>query len=228
MTLFINYLKKENEKGVEVRRPLLAIFVFFLTAQLFCQVVQQNPGSADNDFFLQPKKFNYHVTLGSQFTSVSGYGSGLNTYITPSFTYNLNKRFTIGGGVSIIQTNYFKSRSYFQNEQTAGSNGNFTSAMIFIDGQYIVNKRLTLSGSAFKQFPISQNPLPYNPFNPVSSKGAQGINFNVGYQLGEHVFIQAGFRYSEGINPYYNDPFSRNLFMNNTFGAPSGVGVSGW
>lgn len=195
---------------------------------VFGQIMGQDSAVSSSKRFYQPKKFNYNVSLGSQFTAVSGFGSALNTYIAPSFSYNLNKRFSIGGGISIIQTNYFKARSYFQHEQTAPSNGNFTSAMIFIDGQYIVTKNLTIYGSAYKQFPLSPDPLPYNPFNPVSSKGAQGINFNVGYKIGEHVIIQAGFRYSDGANPYYTDPFRCNSLMNDSFGPQGGFGGPRW
>lgn len=210
-------------------KRLTAITLFlFLLPPVFCQVMRYDSAFASGERFLQPKKFNYNVTLGSQFTSISGFGSSLNTYVTPRFSYNLNKRFSIGGGISIIQTNYFQARSYFQNEQTGSNNGNFTSGMIFIDGQYIINKRLTLYGSAYKQFPISQDPLPYNPFNPVSPKGAQGINFNIGYKIGEHVLIQAGFRYSEGLNPYYSDPLNRNPFLNDSYGPPSMFGSPRW
>lgn len=183
---------------------------------------------SNGERFFQPKKFDYNLTMGSEFTSVSGYGSGLNTYVTPHVSYNLNRRLRIGGGISIMQTNYFKTRSYFQHEQGATASGNFSTAMIFIDGQYIVNNRLTISGSAYKQLPVSRDPLPYNPFNPVSARGSQGINLNVGYKVGEHIYIEAGFRYSDGLNPGYNDPFNRNSYLNDSYAMPSGFGMPRW
>ena len=198
-----------------MRRLSTILLLLILATPVFCQVIRNDASSGiDGDHFFQTGKLNYNFTLGSEFTSISGLGSALNTCVTPRFSYNLNKRFSIGGGISIIQTNYFNAKSFFRNEQNPNSNGNFTSTLIFIDGQYIVNKRLTIYGSAYKQFPISHDPLPYNPFNPVSSRGAQGMNFNVGYKIGEHMLIQAGFRYSEGVNPYYADPFNRNAFLN--------------
>ncbi|MCX6266305.1 MAG: hypothetical protein NTW16_02975, partial [Bacteroidetes bacterium] len=191
-----------------MRQLSVLTILLFLIIPVFSQELMDDSLLNSGQRFLQPKKFDYGVTLGSQFTSASGYGSALQTYVTPHFSYNLNKRLSIGGGISVIPTNYFKSRSYFQNEQAPGNNGNFTSGMVFVDGQYIVNKHLTVSGSAYKQFPVSQDPLPYNPFNPVSSRGAQGVNFNVAYKINDHMFIQAGFRYSDGTNPYYTDPFN--------------------
>jgi hypothetical protein len=211
-----------------MRRLTSLLVLFLLITTGYGQVMKDDSLFSGGEPMLQPKKLNYSFTLGSQFTSVSGNGSALNTYITPRFSYNLNKRFSIGGGVSIIQTNYFQARSYFQNEQSPNSNGNFTSAMIFIDGQYNLNNRLSIYGSAYKQFPVTQDPLPYNPFNPVSSRGAQGVNFNVSYKIGEHVFIEAGFLYSEGSNPWYADPFSRTPFLNNNYGPPSSFGIPRW
>jgi hypothetical protein len=204
------------------------VFLMLTVAPVFCQVMLNDSAFSNDERFFQPKKFDYHLTLGSQFTSASGFGSALNTYVTPHVSYNLNKRFSIGGGISIIRTNYFNARSYLRNEQTSGYSGNFTSAMIFVDGTYIVNNRLTIYGSAYKQLPVSKDPLPYNPFNPVSAKGAQGINFNVGYKVGEHVLIQAGFRYSEGVNPFYADPFSHNQSLNDSFGVQPGFGIPRW
>lgn len=202
--------------------------MIILLTPVFCQVAPNDSLFGNGTHFLQPRKFDYGVTLGSVFSTASGYGSALNTYVTPRISYNVNKRLAIGGGISIIQTNLFNVTSPLFREQSSGYNGNFTSAVLFVDGQYLVNSRLTLSGSAFKQIPITQNPLPYNPFSPVSAKGAQGINFNVGYKIGEHMYIQAGFRYSEGLNPYYTDPLHRNSFLDDSFGSQPGYGIPRW
>ena len=208
------------------RITTLALFLFIST-RLFCQVSATDSSAAGSPSPIQPGKFRYGATLGSEFAAVRGYGSALNTYIQPHFSYGLGKRFAIGGGFSIIQTNYFNARPLFGNETSAAGTGSFTSGVVFVNGQYFVNDRLTIYGSAFKQFPITKDPLPYNPFNPVSSKGAQGIDFNVGYRLGGNIYIQAGFRYTDGINPYYYDPFNRNGSLNDPFGT-SPFGVTRW
>lgn len=211
-----------------MKRLSTIIILFCIVAPVFSQVMRKDTASGDGQRLLQPKKFNYHLTLGSEFTSMSGFGSALNTYVTPSFSYNLSKRFSIGGGLSVIQTNYFNARSFYTEGQPSITSGNFTSGMIFVNGQYLVNDRLTIYGSAWKQFPITKDPLPYNPFNPVSANGAQGVDFNVGYRIGDNVYIQAGFHYSDGQNPYYNDPFNNNPFMNNSYGRQCGYGIPRW
>jgi hypothetical protein len=211
-----------------MRRLSFLAVLTLISFPALCQVMHHDTVMAPANHLFQPKKFNYGVTLGSQFASVSGYGSALNTFVTPRISYNVNKRLSIGGGVSLIQSNYFNARSYGYNEPARGSNGNFTSAMIFVEGQYLVNDRLTVYGSAFKQLPVTKDPLPYNPFNPVSARGAQGIDFNVGYRVGDHMYIQAGFHYIDGVNPYSSGPLNRNPFMHDPFGTQGGFGAPRW
>jgi hypothetical protein len=201
---------------------------FFILNMMAGQVLPDESTSTGNERLFQPKKFDYHLSLGSEFTTTSGFGSALNTYVTPSVSYTLNNRLRIGGGLSIIQTNYFNARSWYNETGTAGSSGNFTSALIYVDGQYLVNDRLSIYGSAFKQFAITPDPLPYNPFNPVSPNGAQGIDLSIGYKVSDHFSFQLGFRYSDGVNPYYQDPFNTNPFRTNAFGSPSHFGAPRW
>ena len=190
-----------------MRRLFITIILLCFTLPLFCQNdVHDTMQGVFRDSY-QPKKVDWGFTLGTQFTSMSGYGSGLSTFITPHFSYSLNKRFRMGGGISIISTNYQNARSFFPMEQCAGSNGNFTNAEVFVNGQYLFNDRITISGSAYKEFPIAKDPLPYNPFNPVARNGAHGVNFNVDYKIGEHMHIQAGFGYSQDAHSFYTNPF---------------------
>jgi hypothetical protein len=199
-----------------------------LSAGLFAQSSLRDSLETGAARLYQPKKYHVGLSLGSEFTSVSGFGSGLTTRVAPTVSYNVSKRFQISGGISIATTNYFDVRSFYGDGTQAATSGNFTSATLFVSGSYLVNDRLTVTGSAFKMFPLTSDPLPYNPFNPVSRNGAQGIDFNVGYRIGNNMHIQAGFRYTEGVNPYYNDPFGSSPYMHDPFGAYPGFGSPRW
>lgn len=201
------------------RIPALAFLLIIFCGRLYSQPGPGDSLHADGLNSLNSGKFRYGVTIGSEFMTSSGYGSAFNTIIQPRFSYGLNRRLTIGGGFSIIQTNYINARPCWSAETNPGSSGNFTSGMVFVNGSYLVNDRLTLTGSAFKQFPITRDPLPYNPFNPVSAKGAQGVDFNIGYRIGRNMYIQAGFRYTDGIDPYRYDPFDGTGYSQDPFGS---------
>jgi hypothetical protein len=211
-----------------MRRLFISVCIMMVTAPLFAQFPVSDSLRTVSGGLYQPRKYDYGASLGSEFTSFSGYGSALSTYISPHVYYNVSKRFRIGGGISVVNTNYFNARSWYQNEQQTAGSGSFTNASIYVSGQYLVSDRLTFSGSAFKLFPVTKDPLTYNPFNPVSGNGAQGINFRVDYKVGKNMHIQAGFRYTKGMHPYAADPFCHDSFMSDSFGQQTGFGSPQW
>ncbi|MEI6684228.1 MAG: hypothetical protein WCO44_16485 [Bacteroidota bacterium] len=195
-----------------MKRTSLSLLFILVTLTAFCQVRPADSSATGGLHFFQPGKYDFGLNLGSSFTSMAGYGSGLTTEVSPHVFYNVSKRFRISAGISVATTHYYNARSWFANESAPALNGNFTTGTVFVSGTYLVNERLSISGSAFKTFPVSKDPLFWSPFNPISPNGAQGVNFSADYKVAEHVHIQAGFRYSRGINNYSpfgisNDPF---------------------
>ncbi len=189
-------------------KKFLFIIVVFVT---FARVFAQQPATDSARRTFATRKFNVHLSLGSQFSSWIGYGSGLSTFVTPTFTYDVNKRLQLQGGISLVTTNYFGVRPFFSESNGPTSSGNFTSALLFVSGTYLLNNNIRISGSAFKEFPVSGDPLPYSPFQPYSNDGAHGIRMDINYKVGEHFQIQAGFGYSKGVNPYYS-PYGNSFW----------------
>jgi len=186
------------------------LFYILLFGSIFRVSAQQSATDSVRQKFMA-KKFNVHLSLGNQFSSYSGYGSALSTIVTPTFTYDLSKRLQLQGGISLLTTNYFGVRPFFSESNGPASSGNFTSALLFVSGTYLLNNNISISGSAFKEFPVSGDPLPYSPFQPYSNDGAHGIRMDINYKVGEHFQIQAGFGYSKGVNPYYS-PYGNSFW----------------
>ncbi|MCX6286046.1 MAG: hypothetical protein NTY96_02915 [Bacteroidetes bacterium] len=197
--------------------------LFFLTLLFHCEAQERNAmpsAAASNDTLskqrskvlsrYQIKKPEYHVTVGMDFSTASGYGSGFTQYVVPTVSYPVGKKFIISGGISIANTNYFNARPLFSGDIFQPYNGNYTSLTVFSSGTYFVNDRLTISGAFYKEIPISGQPLSYSPYYPVSQQGSQGFNVNVQYKLGEHMFIQAGFEMNQVRDPYYINPYAPN------------------
>ncbi len=158
-----------------------------------------NPSTA-----AQTKKLNYGASVGTSFGFASGYGSGLSTYVSPYLTYQVSPRFSIKAGFSVINTQLFDYHPLFIPESlTTGYTGNYTSTLLYVQGQYLLGKNLVLNGTAFKEFPIAGE-IPGSPYS--NYKGMQGFSMDVSYKLGEHVFIQAGVNYLNGGRPYYYTP----------------------
>ena len=163
-------------------------------------------GSAIKHGFI-PKKPDFGLQMGSTFTTSSGYGSGFTTFVSPRVTYPFTSRFRINAGVTYINTTLYGVRSYFPVSGEQTFNGNFSSILIYGSGEYLFNDRLSISGTVYKSFPLYNDlnkSYPYGNYNP------EGAFMKVDYRIFDNVHIEAGFGYSKGINPYYNNPFSNS------------------
>ena len=218
---------------------------FFVVILLAVNCVGQDffldsiPASAAEDesgnVIRPPKRFQTNWTIGTSFTTTSGYGSGFSTYISPSVSYRISPRFTIRGGVTLSNTTLFNYRPWYSMEATQPFDANFTNAMVWVEGSYMVTDKLMISGAGFKQFTLTDNSPAYNPY---TNNNPYGVYLNATYKINDRMFIQAGFGYTRNQQPYtgsslfnpspfsrgafhqmpfQNDPFNSNPFNNDPF-----------
>ena len=108
----------------------------------------------DNDSFgaststLSPVNFN--LMTGAVFSSGIGGGSLFNSYVAPSFSQNLGKKFTLSAGTVISNTTYSNLNLISQDGNFRPYSGNMTNFTVYAAGAYQVNDRLTVNGSAYK------------------------------------------------------------------------------
>ena len=82
--------------------------------------------------------------------------------------------------------------------------GNFNHALIYVSGDYIVNEKLTISGTVYKEFSFNNSPDKYPALRDIEGKGMiMGIN----YRPAENFHINASFEYYRGNNPFRTNPF---------------------
>lgn len=156
----------------------------------------------------RPKKPDFHVSVGMDFSTASGYGSGFTQYVAPSVSYPIGKKFLVSGGLIIANTSYFNAKPLYSGDLFQPYNGHYTSLTVFGRGTYFVNERLTISGSFYKEFPVSGQQLSYSPYYPISQQGSQGFSVQAQYRIGKHMFIQAGFEMNQGYDPYNINPYA--------------------
>ncbi|MHC1774694.1 MAG: hypothetical protein AB9834_04695 [Lentimicrobium sp.] len=146
-----------------------------------------------------PAKFN--LQTGASFSTGYGGGSLFSTYLAPSFSQNLGKKFTLSAGAVINNTTFNNTAMWNQDGGLTPYSGNMTTFTLYASGSYQVNDRLTLSGSAYKTI----NPAFNARLNPESLRmEAQGMSFGVGYKVGENMHIGAEIRMQQGGNNYYS------------------------
>ncbi|MFH1159965.1 MAG: hypothetical protein V1733_03335 [bacterium] len=170
-------------------------------------------------------RFKTTLSLGTEFSSSSWYGSGLSTYISPAFSYRVNARLSFRAGVTLSNTALFNYQPWYMSESFQPVNANFSKALLFVEGTYLVSERLTLSGGAFKEFTLdSRSPvaLPFTTNNP------EGFYLNADYKIANGVHIQAGFGYTKGYVPFYGSPlYDPSPFYRNSF-TPGFPGFPNW
>jgi len=148
----------------------------------------------------QPK-LHVNVMVGTQFWSASGFGSGFDTYLMTGLSYPLGKRFSLEGGIGIVNST-FTARNNYSSEFYGYGNGNQTHTLVYVTGNYLLNEHLTVSGTLFKDFSSFNN----SGTTPYSTKeNPQGGYLKVNYKINDFLQIEAGFGYSKGVSPY--DPY---------------------
>jgi len=177
---------------------------------------EEEPGKA----IRPPKRLQTYIGIGTEFTTSSGFGSGFSTYISPSLSYRVSPRFSVRTGVTISNTTLFNYRPWYWSEPSQQLDANFTKAMIWVQGSYMVTDRLTISGAGFKEFTLSDNSTYYNPY---TDNNPYGIYLNASYKINDRMYIQAGFGYTKDYMPYMGSPmydpspFSRGSFHHQPF-----------
>ena len=161
--------------------------------------------STPNHFSVQ-NKMHVNIMAGTEFWTAPGYGSGMGTLFMAGITYPVWKRFSLGGGIGIINTTPF---GVHNTSNESFGNTNFTNTLIYITGQYLLSQRITVSGTVFKEFNIFNASPEYQRFQKNTP---QGVFMKVNYKINDFMQIEAGFGYSRGISPYYNSYMGSPLY----------------
>lgn len=159
------------------------------------------PASAtqtNNNFQAGIPKMHVNVLAGTQFWSASGYGSGMRTSFMTGISYPIGKKFLIGGGIGVNNNTLFGIRNP-ANESFG--NFSYTNSLVYVTGQYLLNRHITVSGTVFKEFNVMNNNREYQRF---LNNTPQGAYMKIHYRINDFMQIEAGFGYTKGVNPYYN------------------------
>ncbi|MFH1121689.1 MAG: hypothetical protein V1775_17855 [Bacteroidota bacterium] len=171
-----------------------------------------NSGFTENGSLSSLYRFN--LQTGAFFNSGIGGGSLFNSFIAPSFSKDLGKKFTLSAGAVISNTTYTDVSMYNSEGTFKPYSGNLTNLTLYAAGTYQVNERLSVTGSAFRTI----NPAFNARLNPEKLRmEAQGMSFGVGYKVSDNVHIGAEIRYQQGNSNIYS-PYGiqgNSPFMNN-------------
>ena len=164
------------------------------------QPAQPTEEKRPTKFEMPAKRLSYSLAAGASFGS--GFGA---TYLEPTVRYQLNPRLRMFSSLTYM--------SVMPGQYTLPTNDGGTTLMrtspsnhyiAHVGADYLVNERLILSGSVWKDFSDipAQNPAYMNFMNP----GRQGMDMRATYKITEHFSVTGAMRYSKGASPFYS-PF---------------------
>ena len=155
----------------------------------------ENPDARENPEGAQkPGKWNFSV--GTSFSYMKGYGSGMMLYTAPTYSLSLNQRWSVHGGM-------LASRYQGLNYTTAGENlmpGSYSSLSMFVAASYRMSDKLVIHGTGIKQL-VSAPVTPFTPY-PIDD-----IALGATYKLGENFTIGATVHMRNG-NGYWGSPLN--------------------
>jgi hypothetical protein len=142
----------------------------------------------------------WNLSVGTSYSFVKGYGSGMMFYAAPAYTIPLNNRWAVHGGMIAMQ--YQGLNSNFSGETTFPNS--FSSIALFAAASYQMNDRLVLHGTGVKQLVSA----PVTPFTPYLT---DNISLGATYRLGNSITIGASIHLNNGQG-YYSTPLNGTMF----------------
>ena len=145
-------------------------------------------------------------SVGTSYSYMKGYGSGMMFYTAPSYTLSLNNRWSVHGG--LMASRYQGLNPVLPGESLLPQS--FSSLALFASASYRMNDRLVLHGTGIKQL-VSAPVTPFTPY-PIDD-----LSFGATYKLGNNLTIGATVHMNQwnGYNPWngYSSPWNASPFV---------------
>jgi hypothetical protein len=146
------------------------------------------------------KAGQWNFSVGTSYSYMKGYGSGMMFYTAPSYTLSLNERWSVHGG--LIASRYQGLNPSMPAENLLSNS--FSSLALFASATYRMNDRLVLHGTGIKQL-VSAPVTPFTPY-PLDD-----LSFGATYKLGDNLTIGASVHMNNWngySSPYNASPFA--------------------
>ncbi len=114
------------------------------------------------------RKGSWNFSVGTSFSYMKGYGSGMGFYAAPTYTMPLNDKWALHGGIIASQYQSFNSTMPGGTPEYMMPSS-FTSLSLFVAASYKMNDRLILHGSGYKRLMSApESPLTPYPMDNLS------------------------------------------------------------
>ncbi|MCP4312635.1 MAG: hypothetical protein GY790_15340 [Bacteroidetes bacterium] len=145
---------------------------------------------------------HFNMSVGTSFTYMKGYGSGMGFYAAPMYTLPLNNRWSLYGG--FVVSNYTGLSMHMPGGESQSPNS-FNSLAVFAAASYKMSDRLILHGSGLKN-------LTSYPLTPMGPGLMDNLSLGATYKLGDNISIGATIHINQGHGYYQSPSFGGSHF----------------
>jgi hypothetical protein len=161
-----------------------------------------------NQFFETPQRLNFGLQMGTSVGTNFNNGAIWNNFIAPTINYQLTPRLNVRAGTMFIHSN-FNTFAFGAGETATPVRTTATQTLLFTQGQYQVNERLSLTGTAY--YNINQFNTPR--MNPQATNfNSKGMSMYAEFKVTPNFSFGAGAQISNG-NSMFNNGFSNNSML---------------
>ena len=160
----------------------------------------------------EAKPGHWNFSVGTSYSYMKGYGSGMMFFTAPTYTLALNDRWALHGGVI---ASFYQGMNYMPMGESLVP-ASFSSLAIFAAASYRMSDRLVLHGTGTKQLLAA-------PGTTVMGYPVDDFSFGATYRIGDSFTIGASvhMKNSKGYNGY-------NGYQTMPFASPFYPSPFGW
>ena len=163
----------------------------------------------------EKKPGHWNFSVGTSYSYMKGYGSGMMFYTAPTYTLALNDRWALHGGV---MASYYQGLNYMPMGESLIP-ASFSSLAVFVSASYRMSDRLVLHGTGTKQ-------LLAGPGTTVMGYPMDDLSLGATFRIGDNMTIGASVHMRNG--PGYNGYNGYNGYHTTPFGSPFYPSPFGW
>lgn len=166
------------------------------------------------------ERFTYSVAVGTGYSSFGNNFFMMNSYIAPTINYQLNSKLNVSVNGYIMQSNLNGM------EGTVGINsGNYNSSPSNYGISGMAYYQLSDRWSIYADGAYFENQSVFNDYRAnVYETDFKTVSVGVNYKVNDNLQFNVQYRYSNGLNPYYN----RTSPFYDSFISPYRYGSSIW
>ncbi|MGZ4034373.1 MAG: hypothetical protein ACXVNN_03075 [Bacteroidia bacterium] len=181
-----------------MKKLITSTLFLFCASLIIAQTATDDYYQKPNTNFLSKDKVSGSISMGTGFSFFNSSKNGaFTTFIAPKIGYQLTKKFKLNVGLMHYTMTGNAFMPLNQNEALLNnSNKSISGNLLFVEGQYQLNKKLMMSGSVM-----------YNATPSINkNNNFKAVAIGMDYKLTEHTSIGIRASISQGNNsPYYNN-----------------------